>query len=321
MNLPQAVIEAGKRSDELIAAHQASLEQANADQGQPPAEQPPQPQAPTRAQPATEETADQMGLATLSDEQTAQQRLRTLQGKYSAEVPRMAQEIRELKQMVQQQAGQLEQQRMSAQPQPGPVSSAIDFDALNREFPEEIVSPIKSLSGQVDQLTQVNAELMNRLNQMQGNVEQIGTDTANSNEADFWTRLGELYPQYQEVNGNKEFKRFLLGFRQDGQQWNVMLRDAQANLNAAGVASVFHAFEGAMQNQSQANPHPQPPSVPDNVNAANPPAQPTTWTRAKVKQFYDAMATGELLRQGMTAKEIAEIDNDITRAHAEGRIR
>ena len=181
MNLPQAVIEAGKRSDELIAAHQASLEQANADQGQPPAEQPPQPQAPTRAQPATEETADQMGLATLSDEQTAQQRLRTLQGKYSAEVPRMAQEIRELKQMVQQQAGQLEQQRMSAQP--------------------------------------------------------------------------------------------------------------------------------------------QPPSVPDNVNAANPPAQPTTWTRAKVKQFYDAMATGELLRQGMTAKEIAEIDNDITRAHAEGRIR
>ena len=329
MPLPKQVQAAGARADAIIEAHRQAQEQAaanaNGADGDPATGLQPQQAGNQPAQPQPQPSAPAAGLDTSNNPQPpagdqADQKYRTLLGKYNAEVPRLHQQVRQIQAQVDALAAENEQLKADAAKAPvQPAPKPIDFDALGSEFPEELVDPLRSMYSQLETVSQVNEQLRAQLAQVQGNVGQMAEDTQQERQRKFLIRLAELVPDYEAINQRDDWRMWLAGFREpDGRQWQQLLDHAARMGDAEGVAEIFNAFGQARQAPPPRTP--QPPTVPDNVNTSPQPAQAQTWTRAAVKQFYDDWASGMLKRRGWMPDRIAQVDAEITAAQAEGRI-
>lgn len=336
MALPAQVRKQSEAVDKLYE----ELNPKSEEQGGETAEAPEQPAEDTGAA-KTADSAEEQAPASQPEEQVAEgdtsektleQKYRTLQGMYNAEVPRLHAERRELNQRVQ----QLEQllSSMSAPPseqqEQTPAEKLIteqdmedygdSIDVMRRVFREEAGA-----------LKQENTQLRQMIQQMQANVvpqvQQLSQRQAVSSEQQFWAELQTAVPDWQDVNASQEFQSWLLEVDPlTGVPRQTYLDDAQRNLDARRVAQFFQTWKGqaggpnaqsTRQTQRASELEKQVAPGRGRSGGNKTAGEPKTYTQADIKQFFADVQKGKY--KGKEA-ERDRIERDIFAAQREGRI-
>lgn len=265
-----------------------------------------------------------------TQEESFEKRYKTLQGMYSAEVPRLHAEKRELTKRVQ----QLEQliSTMSAKPAApqAPAQKLVteqdvadygdSIDVMRKVVREEVAAK----DAEIDELKQL-------VRQLQGTVvpqvHQLSQNYAVSNEQRFWADLQAAVPDWQDVNVDAGFQAWLLEVDPlTGVPRQTYLEDAQRSLDSRRAANFFKAWKG-MTGVPDARTHreAQPASELERQIApgksrsgGNKPQGATqTYTPAFIATFFADVTKGKY--RGKEA-ERDRIERDIFAAQREGRI-
>jgi len=274
---------------------------------------------------------EQSAAGDKDEEETYEQRWRSLQGMYNAEVPRLHAERRELTNRVQ----QLEQLLASMTAKPSeqaetPAEKLIteqdiedygdSIDVMRRVFREEAGA-----------LKQENAQLRQMLQQMQANVvpkvQQLSQRQAVSSEQAFWAELQTAVPDWQDINTSQEFQSWLLEVDPlTGVPRQTYLEDAQRNLDARRVVNFFAAWKGqagvpnarstrTAQSASELEKQVAPGRGRSGGNKTA--GEPKTYTQEDIKRFFTDVQKGKYKGK---ETERDRIERDIFAAQREGRI-
>lgn len=263
-------------------------------------------------------------------EKTLEQKYRTLQGMYNAEVPRLHAEKRELTNRVQ----QLEQLIASMNAQPAkpqvPAQKLItdqdiedygdSIEVMRKVFREEMTSKDAEIS-----------ELRQLVRQMQGTVvpqvHQLSQNYAVSNEQRFWADLQTTVPDWQDINADKGFQAWLLEVDPlTGIPRQTYLDDAQRSMDARRVANFFTAWKG-LTGVPDARTPPEAQAASElerqiapgkgRSGGAKPQGEPKTYTTSDIRKFFSDVQKGKY--KGKEA-ERDRVERDIFAAQREGRI-
>ncbi len=281
---------------------------------------------------ATQAAPEEQTEAAPQDDKSLEQKYKTLQGMYNAEIPRLHADKRELAGRI----SQLEQLLSSAASQPTPTPA-------EPEAPHTLVTEqdIEDYGDSIDVMRRVSQEETNAanqriayleqtINQMQTNVmprvEQITQQQAQNNEQSFWSALESDVPNWRDINEKPEFQNWLLEIDPlTGISRQTYLEDAQSNFDVRRVASFFstwgdmNGMSRAQQETKSAQSQLEKQVAPGKGKSAGAPAVngDQTYTPSDIAQFYDAVKSGHYKGQD---KERARIERDIFAAQRDGRI-
>jgi hypothetical protein len=268
--------------------------------------------------------------ADTKSEETLLQQYRTLQGKYNAEIPRLAAERRELTNRVQQLEQLIASMNAKPAPAPAPVEKLITEDEL-RDYGDSIEVMRKVFREEMASKDAEIAELKNLVRQVQGTVvpqvQRLSQNYAVSSEQQFWATLESEVPGWQTVNADKDFHSWLLEVDPlTGMTRQTYLDDAQRSMDARRVANFFKTWMG-MRSVPDARPNPGAQAAselerqiaPGKGRAAGSKAQgePKTYTPAEIRNFFADVQRG---RYKGNEAERNRIERDIFAAQREGRI-
>ena len=290
--LPKAVEEQLRRAEDLHRQMYGNTDESA------PAEEPVAP--PTEPQKAAQAPVEQVEVETPTPEQEAsyKRQLEVLKGKYSAEVPRMAAEIRELKEM-------LAKAQVSAQPVTRPSK-------LSQEEIDEYGS------GFIDVMKKAAAEVVpDDVGELRQQVDQLRNDSAQLAEERFFRQLTEQAPQWKQLNENPEFLTWLSGIDPlSGRVRQEIFDEARARRDGWRVGNFFNSF-GGPQEPEQVAPDPLADQVePPTTRVSVPQPGKRMYTPNDISAFYAAVREGRY-----TEAEATRIEADIFAAQSEGRIR
>lgn len=242
---------------------------------------------------------------------------RVLSGKFNAEVPRLAAQVREL----------TEQLRTQATPAPAPVvdPNAVTPDSVRSQYGDDFASAVDAIA---------SARVQAVRDEFGSQVEEVQARTSQRDRADFLRDLGTMVPSWRDIDRNPGFTAYLDEFdAQTGRTRREFFNEADSSNNAARIASFFASFERSTNPPAPA-PAPvvppvapaAPPSVdhlisPSSSRASEAPPGKKYWTRAEIGQFYRDAKAGQGRPFGsFTAEQFTRIDSDISAAAGENRI-
>lgn len=251
------------------------------------------------------------------------QPLKTLQGKYSSEVPRMAEEIRELKKQIEQLSKPKEEKKGDTPP---PMSKAIG--ELAATYGDAFVDALRDLAR--EEFAHLLPDAVKPLEEKVGGVEKMQTQTASER---FVSSLIEAHPDLPSLNYDEGFLAWLRNNKVPFTDTPLSdaLKNAEAKHNSSIAIQIINAYKessGLTNKQPEPEPPPEPPTkilptpdvAPPRSRTVAPPAgktEPKIWTQAEVRQAYtDATRGGKY-----TAEQWAAVEAEINKAMLEGRIR
>jgi len=267
------------------------------------------------------------------DEETYKQRYFTLKGMYDAEVPRMAQEIKDLKRdmsELQRQNLQLKEDAEKKSTQKDPVEEEgqdLDPDAF-KEYGEEFGAMVETIQKQKKQID----SLENRLKEVSGDISQSKESAAQREQAEYDTYMGNVVAEvakltdihFDVLNSDRNFLNFLRQYPEgESESRHAKLKRAEATRNLPATMEIFKAYLGK---KPDPDPKPDPNSLPnvqpDTVNTGvdtRPPAQASTkmWSRAAINEFYADVRKGKFDGK---EDEMNALEADIALAQKQGRI-
>lgn len=190
---------------------------------------------------------------------TAEQRYRTLQGMYNADVGRLRSENQQLNTRL----SQLEQLLSTLSSQPAPMTAATAAERLVtdkdvEEYGDSIEVMRRVTKEEVSTANRRIAELEHMIRQMQTSVlprvEQVAQRQAATAEQTFWSDLTAAVPHWRDTNADQKFHNWLLEVDPlTGLTRQTYLEDAQRSLDVRRVASIFSTWQ-ALSGQSVAQP-------------------------------------------------------------------
>lgn len=298
---------------------------------------------PEAAEDAVEDTGEQAVETTQQKEHEAapstsstdfEQKYRSLQGMYNAEVPRLHAQNRELTSRVQQLEkllSSMSEQGAKQQEAQTPTKLVTEqdiedygdsIDVMRRVFREEMSSKDQEI-----------AELKQLVRQMQGTVvpqvQRLEQNYTVSSEQRFWDDLNRLVPDWQQVNSNQNFHQWLLEADElSGQPRQTYLDAAQRNFDAKRVANFFATWK-RLNGMSDAQPGPKPQDRTSSelerqvapgkgrTSGAKPAGEPKTYSPAEIREFFTKVQKGQFKGR---EEERDRIERDIFAAQREGRI-
>lgn len=242
-----------------------------------------------------------------------EQKYNVLQGKFNAEVPRYAAEIRTLKDRI----TELENENASlkaqaAQPAPAaPVVTPEEEAQYGPDFIDVVRRVAASVAPKVDPST---------LNSLQQEVSQVKQVTLQNARKDFFATLDTRAPSWTTLNSDTGFLSWLDEYDPlIGRKRQDAFDEAYSALDVERVAAFFNTFGGGRQ-QSRT----ERPSLESNLDL--PPSggsAPQTnvagkkiWSRRDIQDFYTARRRGQI-----NDAEFARGEQDLVAAQQEGRIR
>jgi len=263
-----------------------------------------------------------------------EQKWRTLQGMYNADVPRLTAQNEDLLQRL----GSMEQLIASMQSAPAapaddpePTPSSIT-DADREEYGDSIDMMRKVSQEVAGQYTGQIASMQQTIDELRGQVvprvDQIVTQQAQSADQNFWADLNYAVPDWQTTNDNPDFQSWLLEVDPlSGMTRQTFLDDARRSHDAPRVAGFFTSWANRA---GTPEPQPQPireagPSeleqqiVPGRSQSTSAPAGEATktYTPDELGEFYRDVAQGKYKGQ----EELRNtIERDIFAAQQDGRI-
>lgn len=314
----QSVKESGERADQLMAQLAAAKQQAqNPGQNaltptpevpsntQQPETPPSQALSPSAA-PATEQAPNSLaGNAAVVDE-TLEQRFRVLEGKYRAEVPRLAEQLKQANSLAADLRAQLE--ASSAKPH------VTDED--REAYGEEQIEVMKRAARDA-----VAAELFEknqRIAQLEAAFKDVAGATQEMTANQFVASLTSQVPDWATVNANVEFKKWLTqSDPMSGMTRQAMLDDAANSMDVARVVRFFAAFKEQKGSKAlQVKQSLESQVSPDSSRTPEVQQPKRYWTRTEISAFYEKVKTGKIPKD-----EAAKLDADISQAALEGRVR
>lgn len=309
MSLPRAVLEAEKRADEILKQlNQAENPQPQ--EGEVPAtnQDSPVEQAPrdaALAEPVINQTPPE---APPAEENPWEQRYKSLRGKYDAEVPRLAATNKELTARLQSIEKEIESLRSLKDT---PKQSLIKPEEV-QEFGEPLVDLIRRAAK--EELSEKEQEILS----LKSRLERFEATTTKNAEIDFYSRLGQSAPGWEEINRNEDFLKWLAEYDElTGLQRQDSLDDAVRNNDASRAARFFNKWTEISKKQAAtATRSLESQVVPTTSTVNTPPAGKKIWNRAEIQDFYSKARSGQISDNDMVA-----IEADIHAAQLEGRIR
>lgn len=256
-----------------------------------------------------------------------EQKYRTVLGKYNAEVPRMAQTIREAaarEDATKRRLDELEaelQRVKTAKPQEKPAANPNDVEEFGLDL---VVMVQRQCEAQISSLMQiVEGKVIAfdaRLTAIEQQVSGVSERTDTTLQGQFYATLEKLVPDWETTNRDTRFLAWLAEVDPIyGAPRQAALEAAHAALDVQRVANVFATFKNA-------HPAPKPPPSLENQVAPSSVAAPVPTapeskpyiTQAQVSAFYNARAQG---RYRGKESEADAIEAQINLALAEGRVR
>lgn len=308
MAIPRAVEAAEKRAEELYA----QMYNQDLNPQDPPAdnEPTPNPEPTPQDDQAVQEPQD-------SQDQVAQEppkedpwehKYKVMEGKYRAEVPRLAADNRDLRQKLDNLSAEMEQLKSKASTPSQPLISAEDRE----KYGDDLLDVIKrTAQEQVAAKDQEIAELKRRL-------DSVHQDTAKTAEVTFYDQLSAKVPDWVSINGEESFLKWLDEYDElTGRTRQDLLSEAEGARDAERVARFFTKWKATQQqNVATSQRNLQAQVTPDSNKVVKPPVGKRYFTRAEIAEFYAAARRGQINSKDMIAME-AEIHS----ATVEGRIR
>ena len=359
MGEPTAYVEAAGGAQGPMQVEEVTMEQANE-----------APEAPSEGVPAPSnqtavlETTEPASAATDSPEPTVQtpkdeaveaaptpsedweHKYRVLQGKYDAEVPRMARDLQQATRVI----GDLQRQMAEIQEAPvvqpeetveAPASSYLTA-AEREEFGDDMVDFVghvikDNVGSELSKLARQFDQLNARFDKLDGLAQQVSRVQTQSTKQTIESALNSSVPEWLQLNEDPGFLGWLA--QRDmasGRMRQELLNEAYAQGDANRVIHFFKTFQQENEAPPAQQPAPQPPAprqpavqletlaTPTPAAGAVTPApaseQPgtnkRTWTVAEHQAFNSAVRRGEF--KGREAEQRA-IEEDILLASAEGR--
>ena len=241
---------------------------------------------------------------------------RVLNGKYQAEIPRYAQELRETKEAL-----RVAQTAHTASPVASTETTPAGLtpQSVIDQYGEDFASAVTSVA---------DAAVKPLRDELSSKVERLDVEAGERRRNDFLRDLTSHVPTWAQIDQDPGFTAYLDEFdAQTGKSRREFFNESDASNNAPRVASFFAAYA---KGKTKPAPAPAvvapPPSVdhlisPDSSRHSEAPEGKKHWTRAEVARFYsDARAQGGNKPYGRyTAAEYARIDADISAAPGENR--
>lgn len=237
-----------------------------------------------------------------------EQKYRTLQGKYSAEVPQLQRQLNELNAQHQRMLAEQAKREQKAEPQAADPKDIENFGA-------DLIEMVRRYIGQQDTAYE------QRFAALEQKVSGVSHQSATTLEQTFYATLDQLVPDWKDINTDQRWLAWL------GETDPVYGAPRQAALDAAHermdvqrVANVFRAYKASLP------PPAKPPSslanqvAPSGAASAQPtaaPAKPVLSQKA-ITDFYNDLGRG---RYAGREAEAASIEAEINLAVAEGRVR
>ena len=277
---------------------------------------------------APQSGTEEQGQPDTVDKDSWEQKYKTLQGMYNAEVPRMKAENRELHSRV----ANMEQLLSTMNSQPALPESAdpLITDKDVQEYGDSIDVMRRAAREEVAQANARVANLEQQIRQMQASVvpqmNQISHAQAQSAEQQFWADLSSKVPNWNDMNNDDGFQSWLLEVDPlTGISRQTYLEDAQANLDSNRVAQFFMSWPGAnstpvaQTNRKASSDQLERQVSPGRGRSGNNsmPSEGQTYSPADITQFFDAVRKGKYKGR---EEERGRIERDIFAAQREGRI-
>lgn len=306
MAMPRAVEAAAKRAEEL---HAQLYTQQNPEDLADPQNQPDPSPAPADDQvdPAPQDPQDPPPQDP-PKEDPWEHKYKVMEGKYRAEVPRLAADNRDLRQKLDALTADLE--RLKSQPST-PAQSLISPEDREK-YGDDLLDVIKRTAQ--EQVTAKDAEIEDLKRRLDG----VHQDTAKNAEVTFYDRLGELVPDWVAINAEDGFLKWLDEYDEfTGRTRQDLLSDAENARDAVRVGRFFTKWK-AEQTQSVATSQRALESqvVPDSNKVVKAPQGKRFFTRAEIAAFYAAARRGE-----MSSKDMVAMEAEIHAATLDGRVR
>lgn len=309
MTLPRAVLEAEQRADELLkqlneAKGQQTPEGETVANGQNPEQV--QAQEATPAEPAEQSQA--IVAPPAEEDPSWEQRYRSLIGKYNAEVPRLVAGNRELTSKLQSMEQEIEAIKAAKNT---PRESLVKPEEV-QEFGEPLVDLIRRAAR--DEVSSKDAEIA----ALKAKLDRFEATTTKTAEIDFYERLASAVPDWEDVNKNEGFLKWLGEYDElTGLERQNSLDDAVRMQDASRAARFFNKWKDINKTQAATSSRSlESQVVPDTVTSTAAPVGKKIWTRAEIQDFYQKARRGEIADDKMVA-----IEADIHAAHIEKRIR
>lgn len=255
-----------------------------------------------------------------SDDDTWERKYKTLQGMYNADVPRLRNEVADLKTQLSTAITKLE--AASQQTKADPVERLVT-DKDVEDFGGDLVDLIKRQATEIAQaevkrLQEENAQLREELT---GVSERQG-DIARQN---YFSDLGRIVPDYEEINTDQRFLDWLSEVDPlSGFQRQEYLTNAFNTYDVARTATLFNTFK-ELTGSTQAKPKQPPKELVRQVAPGTSKASAQTitnpnekiWSMAEIDRFYKDVARGVF--KGNDAEQ-ARIEAEIDLAVQQGRL-
>lgn len=240
MPLPEQVRKQVEQADQVVAEMKAAP-------GTPTEEPPIQ-----GAQGTPQASAEVVQLKPAGEEEPWEARYKALQGIFDTKLPQMQGELKNARQLLDQQRqmiialqGQLQQTPPAAQP---PVPSSVLTETEIKDYTPEFFSMMQRwLAPQVDPIRSAIVELQRSIpqavQQLSSQVQNVTNVQALTREEKFFKEVGDAVPAWEQLNTDQRFLEWLgVVDELTGITRHAYLSDARANLDARRAIAVFSAF-------------------------------------------------------------------------------
>lgn len=311
-----------QRIQQQVDAAEALIAQANtpAPVETPPVAEPPS-QEPTQPEPTAEVVAPEPTPAPAPTPDNWEHRYRTLQGLFNKEVPSLQQQTKTLQEQLQQATAALEKLNKPQAQEQKPDADPKDIDAFGADLVEMVQRVTQSVLGSMAaRIDQTVTTFESRLTQVERSLDSTSKVVSRSAEEAFFDRLATAVPDWENVNASQAFLTWLGEVDPVyGQPRQVALDSAQAALNPDRAVAVFNAFKATLAKPApKADPLSKQVSPRSSASSAPTPTEKPVLSEKQVTDFYADVARGRY--RGRDA-EVAEIEQTINLAIAEGRVR
>jgi hypothetical protein len=310
MAIPRKVKEAADKAEALYQqVYQAEQPEAQLAQEpeQAPAD-PPQEDLQAKQEPTATEPEVKAAPQDPPAEDKWEHKFKVIDGKYKAEVPRLAAQIRELSQKV----DSLSAENEELKSRPATPAQTLISPEDREKYGDDLLDVIKRAAK--EEVGSKEAEIA----VLKKQLESITSTTAKQSEVSFYDRLGQLVSDWPAINDDPNFHEWLDEYEElTGKRRQDLLSEAETSKDADRVARFFSRWK-AQQESSKANTTQAlaAQTVPDSKPVVKPPAGKRFFTRAEIADFYARARRGEIGQ-----KELVAMESEIHTASIEGRVR
>lgn len=276
-------------------------------------------------QDAAPETAKPADTPPTDLEETFEQKYRTLQGKYDAEVPRLHQQIRDLKARVDEMAEKAKRPSEPEQPEKSKERVSLVTDADREEFGEELIDVQRRVAREVSQEYEDRMEAQAKLiEELRASIQNTGNQVG---QMTFAQELKGLVPDFEQIDNDERWVQWL-------NEYDPMLRgprrdQAQAAFNAGdakAIADYVSLFKQSISDTQKPAEDRRQAELEKQVapnRTANSQSARSTGKEAKIYSQREVEAGWNKIRvlntKGQT-DAAAKLEAELTVAYLEGRV-